>query len=163
MMMPSWPGFFTLWFLIGMGLATVQTPVGALVRASCLASDSPAYFSAQFSLSHFCWFGSYLLAGFIGSSFGLATSFFILGVISLFALLAAWRLYPNPDPVEMEHEHHAYTHHHFHTHDLHHSHEHIQDQSNEGHDHQHSHRAMKHKHRFVIDHHHQSWATPDSK
>ncbi|MGI9274328.1 MAG: hypothetical protein ACR2PT_05660 [Endozoicomonas sp.] len=36
---------------------------GALVKRSCQVSDGPAYFFANFSLSHLCRFMTYLLAG----------------------------------------------------------------------------------------------------
>ncbi|MBD3649261.1 MAG: MFS transporter [Pseudomonadales bacterium] len=163
--MPDWYGFLIIWFCMGAGLATVQTPVGSLVRRSCHESDSPALFAANFSLSHFCWFGSYLLAGYLGSLYGLSVAFLVLGLIAVVAMLIAWAIFPNPDPVEIEHTHDAMEHDHHHRHDdVHHppdpddhGHEHPAD-SPDGHRHPHRHKPVTHKHPYVIDRHHPRWA-----
>lgn len=167
-LMFPWPMFLALWFFIGAGLAMVQTPVGSLVRRSCHESDSAAYFSANFSLSHFCWFGSYLLAGYVGSVFGLAHAFLILGLIAAAAVMLAWWIYPNPDPVEIEHTHEEVVHSHHHVHDdehhqpddYHELHEDHEDPlgAEQGHRHKHKHKPVTHKHPYVIDRHHPRWA-----
>lgn len=161
----SWPAFLVLWFIIGAGLTTVQTPVGSLVRRSCQAGDNPAFFAANFSLSHLCWFGSYLLAGYMGSRYGLADTFLVLGLIAAAATVTAWRIYPDPDPVEIEHTHEPFEHEHQHRHDdPHHpadedDHGHKHTVASEmGHSHRHRHKAVTHSHPYVIDRHHPRWA-----
>ena len=163
---PGWIGFAAIWFVLGIGLSVVQTPSGALLRMSCHPGDLPALFSANFSLSHLCWLGAYLLAGHLGSTLGLATTFALMGLVSLLALAAAWKIYPDPDPLELEHSHQALTHSHYHDHDAHHDHQHEGDERHlrsfgqEPHQHQHRHRPIRHKHRFVIDLHHDKWPRP---
>ena len=103
--LPGWPVFLTLWVLIGMGLSLIQTPAGALVKRSCSSSDAPAYFSANFSLSHLCWFSTYLLAGWSSSHLGLSGSFALMAGLGFAGLALCWSLFPKHDPEELAHEH----------------------------------------------------------
>lgn len=144
------------WFLIGMGLSLVQTPVGSLIRNSCSESDSPAFFAANFSISHFCWLFAYLLAGYLGPLIGLETTFLFMGTISMAALIIAWKIYPNPDYLVLEHTHQELNHEHYHVHDEHHNHTH-QESIESIHIHTHGHKPIRHEHKFVIDFHHQEW------
>jgi MFS family permease len=157
---PPWPLFLALWFCIGVGLSIVQTPVGAVVRRSCNDSDTSAYFAAQFSLSHLCWLGAYLLAGWVGAQAGFATAATVLAAVATVGAVCAWRVYPNPDADILEHTHTAIIHDHPHSADEHHQphlgHSHAHD-TDAAHDHKHEHKAITHSHRFVIDHHHQRW------
>lgn len=52
-----------VWFILGSAASLINTPIGRLVRRSSAEEDRPAYFAAQFSLSHACWLLSYPLAG----------------------------------------------------------------------------------------------------
>lgn len=150
---PGWRGFLVLWCLIGGGLSICQTPVGAVIRDSCNPGDSPAYFAASFSLSHLCWLGGYLIAGFTGAYLGFAASALFLAGLAVVGLVLLWRIYPNPDPLELEHTHEALTHDHAHAHDEHHRHA-----GHEGaHSHAHTHEPVTHSHRYVIDLHHPRW------
>ncbi|TNF91930.1 MAG: hypothetical protein EP297_14400 [Gammaproteobacteria bacterium] len=68
----------------------VQTPAGRVVNRSTSPSDRPAYFSAQFALSHACWLIFYLVAGLLGTFAGVEITALILGAsILVFTALAA--------------------------------------------------------------------------
>lgn len=68
---PGFAGMLAIWFLIGAGWSMVQTPAGRVVNRSSAPADRPAYFSAQFSLSHACWLVFYPLAGSLGTYLGI--------------------------------------------------------------------------------------------
>jgi MFS family permease len=91
-------GFHALlgvWFALGLGLSTVQTPIGRIITRSVSPEERPALFAAQFSLSHGCWLATYPIAGLLGSALGLATTASILaGVAAAAALVAGltWRV-----------------------------------------------------------------------
>ena len=146
-----------LWFILGMGSSLVQTPAGRLLRRSAEESDRPAIYSAQFALSHACWLLAYPLAGWLGTSFGLATAFTVLALVAFTSTAAAFVLWPSRDPVEIEHSHDAMEHGHLHVHGEHHHHEHEGWEGPEPHHHPHRHAPLQHTHRFVIDVHHPIW------
>jgi MFS family permease len=84
-----------LWFALGVGLSTVQTPIGRIIARSGSSEERPALFAAQFSLSHACWLATYPIAGGLGSALGLATTAAILASVSAAAVLVAsllWRV-----------------------------------------------------------------------
>jgi hypothetical protein len=60
------------WVLLGIGHSGVMTPSGRLLRRSAGAVDRPAVLAAHFALSHLCWLLTYPLAGWLGSSAGIA-------------------------------------------------------------------------------------------
>lgn len=86
-------GVGVLWWVVGLGSAAVQTPVGRIVRRSVPAGDLPAAFAAQFSLSHACWLLTYPLAGWLGAV-GLVPAAVVLAVLACGAVLAARALWP---------------------------------------------------------------------
>ncbi|HRO93994.1 MFS transporter [Citricoccus sp.] len=86
-------GVDALWVLIGWGWASVETPVGGIIRDQVAAHDHPAAFAAQFSLSHACWLITYPLAGWLGAS-GLAAAAAVLAGIAAVATVAAFILWP---------------------------------------------------------------------
>ncbi|WP_332748676.1 MFS transporter [Hydrogenophaga sp.] len=94
-----------LWFVLGVGYSTAQTPSGRLLRRSAHPEDRPALFAAQFALSHVCWLLFYPLAGWLGTRFGMPASFLVLGSAGGMALVFAVMVWPNRDPEVMEHEH----------------------------------------------------------
>jgi hypothetical protein len=102
--------------------------------------DRPAYYAAQFSLSHCCWLATYLIAGLAGAFLGLAPAALILAGIALTATLAATLLWPHPDPEPLPHVHRG----------LPPGHPHILDA-------QPTVTGYLHTHPFVIDRHHPSW------
>ncbi|PZR12950.1 MAG: MFS transporter [Azospirillum brasilense] len=94
-----------LWFLLGLGNSTTQTPTGRLLRRSAASVDRPSIFAAQFALSHACWLITYPLAGWLGASLGISTTFGIFGVLAAVAALLAARLWPSSDEDPIEHSH----------------------------------------------------------
>lgn len=158
------PGLYALlpiWFILGAGGSLILTPAGRLLARSAHEGDRPAYFAAQFALSHACWLIAYPLAGFIGAMFGLTAAFAVLATVALASTAAALVLWPAHDPGEVEHVHEVLEHEHLHVHDEHHQHIHEDGQEHgegqEPHRHSHRHAPVKHKHRFVVDLHHQAW------
>jgi H+ antiporter protein len=94
-----------LWFVLGLGYSTAQTPSGRLLRRSSQAVDRPSLFAAQFALSHASWLATYPLAGWLGSKIGLAPVFAILAAVAASAIAAAMLMWPANDPDVIEHEH----------------------------------------------------------
>jgi hypothetical protein len=86
-------GIGALWVLIGWGWASVETPVGRIIRDQVATQDHPAAFAAQFSLSHACWLITYPLAGWLGTS-GLPAAAAILASVAALATVAAFVLWP---------------------------------------------------------------------
>ena len=146
-----------IWFAIGLGFSIVQVPAGRLLRRSSSESDRPAYFAAQFSLSHACWLLCYPLAGWLGGWFGLTAAFAVLCVIAIAAIITALYVWPSDDREVLVHTHEAMEHEHMHVHDEHHQHEHEGWEGPEPHSHPHRHGKMRHSHGFVIDAHHPRW------
>ncbi len=151
------PGFYAMlpiWLLIGVGWSLVQTPSGRVVNRSSSAADRPAFFSAQFALSHLCWLAFYPIAGQLGTRIGVESTALILAAgIVVFAFAAMW-LWPKSDAQILVHRHEPVTHSHEHSHDdEHHAHGH----DDESHSHEHTHAAVTHAHDFHIDDHHSIW------
>ena len=146
-----------VWFVVGLGWSLVQTPAGRVVNRSSSESDRPAYFSAQFALSHGCWLLAYPVAGQLGAAIGIGTTAMIMGgAVLVFGVLGAI-LWPKEDPEMLDHHHEAVSHGHLHSHDAHHQHEHAGWDGTEPHSHPHEHLAGTHRHTFVIDDHHAIW------
>ena len=154
---PVFAWILPIWWLIGMGWALVQTPAGRVVNRSSSAADRPAYFSAQFALSHGCWLLAYPIAGQLGARIGIETAALIFGgAVLLFTIIAA-RAWPSTDAVVLEHTHETENHQHEHVHDEHHRHDHDGTEAREPHSHAHGHEPARHSHPFVIDDHHAHW------
>ncbi|MFC0387705.1 MFS transporter [Muricoccus vinaceus] len=94
-----------LWFVLGFGNSTTQTPTGRLLRRSAPAADRPAIFAAQFALSHACWLITYPLAGWIGAKFGFGVAFAAFAIIAAAATFLATKLWPGSDEDLVEHTH----------------------------------------------------------
>lgn len=162
--MPSLYPLLAIWAIVGLGSSLIQTPAGNLIRRSCQAGDSAAFFAANFSLSHAGWFFGYLLAGWLGSQYGLQMALIGLALISFIALAVAWQQFPVDDPEALWHTHEAMQHTHPHSHDAHHEHSHGHHHGqhhDQQHGHTHQHQPIRHKHPFVIDQHHTQW--PEQK
>jgi MFS family permease len=154
---PAFTFVLPIWFLIGLGWSLVQTPSGRIVNRSASAADRPAYFSAQFALSHACWLIFYPIAGQLGTRIGIeTTALWLGGGIVIFTVLAAV-IWPREEAEELAHVHEHVTHEHEHAHGPHHSHEHDGDAGDESHSHAHRHDKVHHSHTFVIDDHHVAW------
>ena len=160
LLMASGPSFMAVlptWFVVGLGLSLVQTPAARIVNRSAAPADRPAYFSAQFSLSHACWLIFYIAAGQLMARFGFESTAVMLGIgIAIFTGVAALS-WPFGDQTSLVHEHSQTLHEHSHTHGPHHSHEHAGDEGTEPHSHLHRHAPTRHEHDFVIDAHHTMW------
>jgi MFS family permease len=146
-----------VWFVLGCGMSLVQTPIGRVLRRSCKDSDRPAFFAAQFALSHFCWLFAYPLAGALGALFGTGVAFAGLALVVAAATVAAARFWPREDTSVLEHRHDPVAHEHLHVHDQHHHHGHAGWEGPEPHSHPHRHAPLRHRHAYVIDLHHSQW------
>lgn len=81
------------WFVLGIGLATVQTPAGRLIQRSVRGDDGPDLFAAQFSLSHACWLVTYPVSGALGTALGVQAAAWILAggaAAAVIVAIAAW-------------------------------------------------------------------------
>lgn len=158
---PGYAGLLAMWFVLGIGLSVIQTPSGRLITASCNPGDRTAFFSANFALTHGCWFFGYLLVGFLGTAIGLPLTFVVMACIVVLATLASLLIWPPETDDILDHLHKSKTHRHPHAHDKHHQHEHQPEDQPEiddaPHIHNHHHSQLRHRHSFVIDFHHPRW------
>lgn len=83
------------WFLLGVGLSMVQTPVGRLIRRSAPSEERPPLFAAQFSLSHLCWLFTYPVAGLAGQILGLGVTAGLLAAFAAIGLVFAASTWPS--------------------------------------------------------------------
>jgi MFS family permease len=123
-----------LWFVLGLGYSTAQTPSGRLLRRSANQEDRPALFAAQFALSHACWLLFYPLAGWLGVHYGMPVTFVMLGSAGALAVWVVLQVWPAQDPEVIEHEH---------------------PELPAGHEHTRG--GVRHTHAFVVDDQHPSW------
>jgi MFS family permease len=91
---PAFAGLLALWFVLGVGLALVQTPVGRLLTRHSTEATRPALFAAQFALSHACWLVAYPLAGVVASDAGLEAALWVLTGMAVPAAAAAAGSWP---------------------------------------------------------------------
>lgn len=103
--LPGYGWLLPLWFVLGVGYSTAQTPSGRLLRRSANPEDRPALFAAQFALSHACWLIAYPLAGWAGAALGLPATAIILAVLAAAAIGIAFAVWPSKDPEIVEHSH----------------------------------------------------------
>lgn len=95
----SWWALLSTWFVLGAGLALVQTPTGRLIQRNVTDDDGPELFAAQFALSHACWLITYPIAGVLGQHAGLQATALTLAAIAAIATVAAHRLWrPTREP-----------------------------------------------------------------
>lgn len=105
--LPGYGWLLPLWFVLGLGYSTAQTPSGRLLRRSANPEDRPALFAAQFALSHACWLIAYPLAGWAGAALGLPVTAIVLAVLAAVAIGIAFTVWPADDPAIVEHRHDA--------------------------------------------------------
>ncbi|OJU50142.1 MAG: MFS transporter [Mesorhizobium sp. 61-13] len=103
--LPGYGWLLPLWFVLGLGYSTAQTPSGRLLRRSANPEDRPALFAAQFALSHACWLIAYPLAGWAGAALGLPATAIILAGLAAVAICIAFSVWPVDDPEVVEHGH----------------------------------------------------------
>lgn len=105
--LPAYGWLLPLWFVLGLGYSTAQTPSGRLLRRSANPEDRPALFAAQFALSHACWLITYPLAGWAGAALGLSVTAIILAALAAVAIGIGFAVWPADDPEIVEHRHDA--------------------------------------------------------
>ncbi len=103
--LPAYGWLLSLWFVLGLGYSTAQTPSGRLLRRSANPEDRPALFAAQFALSHACWLIAYPLAGWAGAAIGLPLTAVILAGVAALAIGVSYAVWPSYDPEAMDHSH----------------------------------------------------------
>lgn len=133
----SYAHLVIIWFIIGVGYSTAQTPSGRLLRRSSHPEDRPALFAAQFALSHACWLVCYPLVGILGAALGMPTTFVIMSMMTLLSIALTIKLWPAGDPSDLVHTHP----------ELPHDHPHLRKHSQDG----------QHKHTLIIDDLHRHW------
>lgn len=142
---PGYAGLLVVWLILGAGTAAMALPGGRLLRRSSAPADRPAYFAAQFSLSHACWLLAYPLAGMAGAAWGTTAASWLLAALAAAGVLAAARLWPAEDPDILAHAHP----------DLAPDHPHLAEGHRTGH-------GARHAHAFVIDRRHPRWPSEPS-
>ena len=130
-----WPILLAVWFAMGLGYASVQTPSGRLIRRSAPPEARPALFAAQFALSHACWLVSYPLSGWLMTDAGLVPTLLTLGTISFVAVGSVRVIWSSDDVEAFEHHHGSLPLHHPHLQGV-----------------------RTHAHTYLIDEHHPRWA-----
>lgn len=135
--LPGYSWLLPLWFVLGIGYSTAQTPSGRLLRRSANPEDRPALFAAQFALSHACWLIAYPLAGWAGATLGLPITAVLLSATATVAIGMGIAVWPADDPELVEHRHD----------DLPASHPHLAEAEH----------ARRHAHAYVIDDLHLAW------
>ncbi|MFI2411447.1 MFS transporter [Streptomyces sp. NPDC018947] len=90
----TWTGTAVIWTGIGIGMALVITPTGAVLRASVARNAVPEAFAAQFSLSHLAWLITYPVAGWLGTSAGFTVAWSVLAVLAGAGAAGALLLWP---------------------------------------------------------------------
>ena len=93
------------WIVLGLGYSLTQTPSGRLLRRSSQPEDRPALFAAQFALSHACWLLTYPLAGWLGDTVGMQTTFLVMAALAGASVLVAKKVWPVRDEDVLEHVH----------------------------------------------------------
>ncbi|MBB2988684.1 hypothetical protein FHR72_000141 [Mycolicibacterium iranicum] len=86
----AWMLLSSLWVVLGAGTSLINTPAARLVRDESVPETRCALFTAQFSLSHACFFVTYPLAGWLGASAGQGFAAVVLaGLAAVAAVVAA--------------------------------------------------------------------------
>ncbi|MEU3608034.1 MFS transporter [Streptomyces sp. NPDC035033] len=93
----TWTGTAVVWAAIGVGMALVITPTGAVLRASVGRNAVPGAFAAQFSLSHLAWLITYPIAGWLGTAAGLTLAWSVLAALAGAGAAGALLLWPRRD------------------------------------------------------------------
>jgi MFS family permease len=96
----GWTCFASAWFLLGASTSLVNTPSARLLRAESDTSNRASVFTAQFSLSHACFFVTYPLAGWAGATLGqpvAAAALALLAAVGTWIAARAWQRPPTAD------------------------------------------------------------------
>ncbi|WP_283392226.1 MFS transporter [Photobacterium phosphoreum] len=81
---PGWIGFSGVCFAMGAGMSFIQTSAGLIITKACENNneDTGPYFAAHFSLTHFWWLITYLVAGISVKLWGLSTGYLMMGCLA---------------------------------------------------------------------------------
>ncbi|PNI07320.1 MFS transporter [Arthrobacter sp. AFG7.2] len=90
----GWWWLLGLWFVLGAGNSTIQTPSSRLLREASTEETRPYVFTAQFSLSHACYIVAYPLAGWLGAAAGLGWAALALTILAILGSAGAFLSWP---------------------------------------------------------------------
>lgn len=90
----AWPGFLLGWAILGAGTSLINTPSARLLRYQSTSAARSSVFTAQFSLSHACFFITYPLAGWLGVIRGQGVVVIVLAAVAGLASVTAFRVWP---------------------------------------------------------------------
>ncbi|MGK2881081.1 MAG: MFS transporter [Mycobacterium sp.] len=91
----AWVLLGGLWFVLGAGTSLIITPSARLLRQHSDDDTRTAVFTAQFSLSHACFFLTYPLAGQLGAIAGQPAAATVLAILAAASLFLAARTWPH--------------------------------------------------------------------
>ncbi len=95
----GWVAFALLWIALGGATSLINTPSARLLRYESDAENRPSVFTAQFSLSHACFFVTNPLAGWLGAVTGQTVAASVLAAVATAAAVLAARTWPVTAPV----------------------------------------------------------------
>ncbi|GAM60581.1 hypothetical protein JCM19232_914 [Vibrio ishigakensis] len=81
--LPSWSGYLVLCFLFGVGMSCIQTTSGLIINDASNGKDASKLFAAHFSLTHFWWLLTYLIAGVSASLWGVAGAYWLMLLVAV--------------------------------------------------------------------------------
>ncbi len=90
----GWAILAGIWLVLGMGTSLINTPSARLLRFESEPENRGAVFTAQFSLSHACFFFTYTIAGWVGATVSQPIAAITLAVLATLAGLVAARAWP---------------------------------------------------------------------
>ncbi|RVW05345.1 MFS transporter [Rhodococcus xishaensis] len=90
----GWVVLAVIWLALGAGTSLIITPSARLLRYGSDPENRAAVFTAQFSLSHACFFVTYTIAGWVGATAGQSIAAITLAVLATIAGLIAARAWP---------------------------------------------------------------------
>lgn len=93
--MIGWAFFVVVWLLMGAATSLINTPAARLLRYESHEENLAVVFTAQFSLSHACFFVTYLLAGWLGVAAGQPVATGVLAALAATAGVLAARTWPS--------------------------------------------------------------------
>lgn len=98
----AWVVFAVGWTVLGAATSLINTPAARLLRYESAPEARTSVFTAQFSLSHGCFFVTYPLAGWLGVIAGQPVAVAILALLAMVAGVTALRLWPRDRAVAFE-------------------------------------------------------------
>ena len=98
----AWVVFAAGWTVLGAATSLIATPSARLLRYESAADARTSVFTAQFSLSHACFFVTYPVAGWVGAVAGQSVAAAVLTGFAAAAGVAAFRTWPRDRAVVSE-------------------------------------------------------------